>query len=620
VSIERYFESEYNHLHKAGEEFRDKHPTLGDKLKITDRQRKDPFVERLLEAFSFLAARIHERLDDDFPEISGGLLEILLPNLLRPFPSCAILQARHRPGIVAKPVIIRRGSEVRTPSGQVKLPYTPALNSEEKERTIEKFELADFIYRTTQELIVRPMRLTAVRVEEAVDNMSALVLVIQPDQNVFYDELDLRRFTLYLQGPQSLQYTLLLYLTRHVSRVEMREISAANPAFQEINPVRVGVAGLSPEWDEEDDERALVPYVNTSFSGYRLLQEYFAFPQRFFFIDIEGLERFQASRDGLPFEIRITFNRKLARERYPSAENLLLHCTPVVNLWDGPAEPVVVTQKMPEYYIIPDKSRRKNREIYSVNQVTGIGSEKGSQYKYTPASSYEVLNAMEPGYDYKRFYTIRRAPAAEKLDMAGTYIRLFGVSMEQEVLQKETLSIMATFSNGKLPAANLQMGKICEPLNIPPGIDVANITVPSEALDTPEHKNYLWALISHLNTSYTSLADLERLKSTLSLYNWTDRYSKANTNRIDGILKILRPETKYITYGRSFIRGIEFRMEVDSSKFEQGEGDLNLFGMVLSRFLSQYATINSVVYLDIFDIKDNRHHTWKPSLGKILPV
>src|SRR5512139_4084978 len=154
MSTDKYFEREYNFLQAAGEEFSKKHPTLGSRLHMSERERKDPFVERLFEGFAFLAGRIHERLDDEFPEIAGGILEILFPHLLKPFPSCAILQAKHKPGAVTAPVVIKKGSEIQTQAGKYKVKYKVQSGPLEKSRVTEKEEPAEFIFRTTQDMVI----------------------------------------------------------------------------------------------------------------------------------------------------------------------------------------------------------------------------------------------------------------------------------------------------------------------------------------------------------------------------------------------------------------------------------------------------------------------------------
>ncbi len=619
MDIKKYFEREYNFLQQEGERFAEKHQGIAGELRLTQRQRKDPFVERLLEGFAFLAGRIHERLDDDFPEITGGLLELMFPHLIRPFPSWAMLEVRPVPNVLAKPVLVPKGSEVQTSTGRYQVKYKVAAGPQEAERTIEKSEPAEFIFRTTQDLVVRPMHLKEIRVEELPDGGSALVLQVHPQRNVSYNLLELKRFMLYLHGSDYLRHTLLLFLTKHVSRISVRELSPQPSAFQEIAHFKIGIPGLSEVFDDEPESYAILPYPQQIFTGYRLLQEYFSCQERFFSIAIEGLDAFPASPDGYPFEIMIHLNRRLSAECRPTLKNVLLHCTPIVNLFDRPTEEVIVDQRLPEYYILPDGDRRKSREIYSVNKVIGVSENKLQQYKYVPVTSYEILDTSDPEYEYKRFYSVMTRPV--KGDVAETYIRIFSSSLEQDTFPKETLSIQeATLSNGFLPAKYLEVGAISQTVNFPAGVEVASLTTPSDVLSCPERKNFLWALLSHLTLSYTTLANAETLKTLLSLYNWHQEINNPYKKKIQAITKIHPPATKYILRDQGLMRGIEFKMEIDENLFENGEGDIELFGSVLSRFLSQYVTINSSVILTLVETGTKKLHTWPPKLGQILPV
>jgi type VI secretion system protein ImpG len=619
MSSKKYFEREYNFLQLEGDRFAEKHQGLAGELRITQKQRKDPFVERLFEGFSFLAGRIHERLDDDFPEITGGLLEILFPHFLRSFPSCAILEARPIANLLTKPVLVKRGSEVQTPTGKYQVKYKVAAGPQEKDRTIEKTEPAEFIFRTTQDMIVRPMQLKEVRVEDQPDMTTALILQIHPHRNVTYESLDLRHLTLHFHGPESLKYILLLYMTKYVSEVSVRELGNGAAAYRKMDRFRLGIPGLADNEEDSAEECALVPYARQIFSGYRLLQEYFAFRERFFFVDLEGLEAYHASSEGRPFEVKIAFSRKLSSEYRPSARNILLHCAPIVNLFDRPTEELVIDQRLPEYYILPDGDRRKSREVYSVQRVRGVSDSKIQLYKYLPVTSYDILDPCDPEHEFKRFFSLRFKPMIA--DMADAYIRLFGPSMEEELFPKEILSVEeATLSNGFLPAKYLEAGAINQPVDFPGGIEVANLSAPSEVLPCPDRQNFLWTLITHLTVSYASLSDGDVLKGILSLYNWSQEQNNPNRKKIQGIAKIHPPRPTSIFRNQAVIRGIEFRLDIDPANFENGEGDIELFGSVLSRFLSQYVTINSFVILTMNETGTGRQTTWPPDIGKILPI
>jgi len=271
---------------------------------------------------------------------------------------------------------------------------------------------------------------------------------------------------------------------------------------------------------EEDYEtdNSILPYSKQTFGGFKLLQEYFSFQEKFFFVQISGLDEYKSSGQSNPFEIKIDFSRRLTRDKWPSLKNIFIHCTPIVNLFSRVSEEVIVNQRLPEYYIVPDIDRRKSREIYSVDKVNGIGENKIEQYKYIPVSSQDILDTSDPDYNYKRFYSVFRR--TQMSDMTETFIRLFGPSMEEENFPKETLNIEATLSNGFLPAAYLEVGAVKEPVNFPAGIEASNITIPTDVLEGPDKSNYLWSLIAHLSVSYTSLSETDTLKSILNLYNW----------------------------------------------------------------------------------------------------
>jgi len=618
MSIEKYFEREYNFLQTSGEEFAKKHPTLGSRLRLSERERKDPFVERLYEGFAFLAGRIHERLDDSFPEIAGGILEILFPNLLKPFPSCSLLQANHKPGAITNPVLINKGSEIQTQTSKYKVKYKVRSGPSEKTRVSEKEEPAEFIFRTTQNLLVRPIKLEAVEIEDSPQGNSSLILRIQPDRNVDYNSLEMSSFQFYLQGSASIKYNLHLYLTNYVSSISIKEISDAKTESQQIENFSIGIPELSSNMESPGDDNSILPYSKQTFSGFRLLQEYFAFPEKFFFVEIKGLDSFNGSGDANAFEIKIDFDRKLTKEKQPSLKNILLHCTPIVNLFMRTTEEVIVDQRLPEYYIIPDLDRRKSREIYSVDKVSGISETKIEQFKYIPITSHDILETSDPEYNYKRFFSIFKRTQTN--DMRETYIRLFGKSMDQDDFPKETISIEATLSSGFLPSAYLEVGSVKEPLDFPAGIEASNITVPSEVQESSERDNYLWSLIAHLSASYTSVANLETLKSILNLYNWVKAHNHPNKKRIEGIKKVHQPKVISKIINQSLIRGIEFHIEVDPKDFEQADGDINLLGMVLNKFLSQYVTINSYILLKISEIGTEKEYKWEPILGEILPV
>lgn len=88
----RYYEEEMRYLKEAGLEFSKAHPDRAAMLNLDRVGTRDPYVERLFEGFAFLTGRIRQKLDDDFPELTEGLVNMLWPHYLRMIPSLTVLE------------------------------------------------------------------------------------------------------------------------------------------------------------------------------------------------------------------------------------------------------------------------------------------------------------------------------------------------------------------------------------------------------------------------------------------------------------------------------------------------------------------------------------------------
>ena len=88
----RYYNQELQHLRETGAEFAEQFPKIAARLGMHGLEVDDPYVERLLEGVSFLAARVQLKLDAQFPGFTQALLEIVYPHYLAPTPSMLIAQ------------------------------------------------------------------------------------------------------------------------------------------------------------------------------------------------------------------------------------------------------------------------------------------------------------------------------------------------------------------------------------------------------------------------------------------------------------------------------------------------------------------------------------------------
>jgi len=578
--IQDYFEDEMRYLQEAGRAFAEVHPDQARYLNVDSLTDRDPHVERLFEGVAFLTARVRERLDDELPQYSEGLLRLMHPHLVRPVPSFSILEFRPRPSMLQETTVFEPGVEVQSrPVGD--------------ESTACRFT-------TTYPVALQPIELTDVRLDWPDPSSSTATLTFSVDRNATLADLDLDRIRFYFYADPSDASRMFLYFTRHVSGLT---IEAGGESIHRHGQKWVRPVGL------QSDE-GLVPYSEHSFTGYRLLQEYFCFRPKFWFVDLCGLDTLSSVTDTSTFSVQVHFDRSYPEKWAFGKENLRMHCTPVVNLFETDAEPVRVTHRASEYQVRGDMRRPDSVSVYSIQDVVGTVSSTGQRKSYQPFLSMRHDTGNEPVYSE----TARIGPTGSY----DTFLSIGGVGASIEELAEETLTVEVRCTNGNTPREELREGDITEPgsgyVNV---ASFRNLTQPSRELLPPldRHPRLYWMLVSHLAHNRTSVLSVEALKRTLALYDWAD--TPATRRRIEGIRRVEWEPSERLDRG-SIRRGVDVEIEIEDGHFAD-EGDLVLFGNVLSRFLSTYATINTFVHLTILSHPSNRSLTWDP-LDGTLPL
>lgn len=588
--IRRYYEDEIRYLYQAGKEFAKAHPEQARYLHIDSESKddRDPYVERLSEGFAFLAGRIHERLDDELPEFAEALFNLLWPHFLKPIPALAILEFRPRPGMVQQTTPFPPGMEVRSgPIGE---------------------EAAICRFRTTQEVRLQPMALEEAALTWPPDGKSLVSLRFKLERGSEYQKLQLSPLRLFFNAEDAVASMMHLFFTRHVEKVVIAagDAKATLPGAQWVRAVGFGA------------DEGIVPYSPYSFSGFRLLQEYLSFRQKFWFVDLLGFERFSPPPKTDTFQVQIFLNRAYPEDKRFRTENIRLFCAPIVNLFNTDSEPIRVDHLATEYRVIPDIRHRQSVEVYSIDAVVGTEEGTGERHEYFPFFSFK-----HDGGKAGRYYTATtRLGPAERYE---TSIAPGGFKIEDDAPQSgvETLSLEVTCTNGNLPR-ELPAKAITQP-----GPDFSNIatfenlTQPRLALYPPlaalragqAEKNFLWKLISHLSFNGMSIASLEALRGLFELYDWTG--TDANRRRLDGIKSLSWVPKETIQRG-AILRGTQVTLEILADHFTD-EGDICLFGKVMSEFFSMYATINSFVHLTIVTKPSEARYEWRPTKG-VLPV
>lgn len=591
--IEDYYREEHQYLIEAGREFSRANPLTAGFLNIDQIDDRDPYVERLFEGFAFLTGRIRQKLDDELPELTQSLLGLMWPHFLRSVPSLSILEFSVIPGRVKEPYIIEKNTEVDS-------------------QPVEAMGINPCRFRTCYDVHIRPIILVDVsmvsnnvirfqfEIEEGVDYPK----LFNMEGGTDYQKRNRRSIRLLIHDLDQLATSMLhLYLIRHVQKVVI-QAGTKSPSVTIPGQAGVQFVGFSPE-------ESLLPYTLQSFSGYRILQEYFSYPRKFLFFDLFGFDQLRPSemvRDVKPIiEAQIFFEDRLPESIRFSTNNFRIHCTPIVNLSKGEAKPIEVNHEATEYKV---QTSKEGFEVYSVDNVVGIVNSTMERRSYVPFYSFKHGlsgdGLVEPSDGYYHITTQLAFSEQERSEaLQDTYISIVGLGREADEIDKlkgEILSIDITCTNG-LWARELKPGDICNPTTVgsktPEFIKFKNLIQPSFILYPPLQTGVEWRFISHLALNYLSLNNAEAMRGILELYNWNiERIQReANANRIASIINV-STIPREIPYRGSVIRGIEVTLEINKGKFSD-EGDIHLFGMILREFLGLYVSINCFVKLTI---------------------
>jgi type VI secretion system protein ImpG len=584
-----YYERELTFLRRLGGEFAEAYPKVASRLLLEPSKCEDPHVERLLEGFAFLAARVHLKLDDDFPEISEALLNVIYPHYVRPIPSMSLVEVHLDPdqGKLTTGFRIPGGSPLYSrPVGGVPCRFRTCYDL-----TLWPITVAAAQWTTPDRL--RP----TVR---ATDAVAAVRVELQCLPDVSFAGLAIDSLRFHLRGEGALTNSVYELLSNSCTRILIRDTTPGGSQ----KAVTLPSSALRPVGFAEDE--GMLPYPKRSFIGYRLLQEYFTFPEKFLFLELTGLSALREAGFGSRVEIvflNAPFERGDRRGMLEAGVNERLFrtgCTPVVNLFPQVSEPVLMTERRPEYQLVADARRRLSTEIYSIDEVTGItpGSTRTLRFEPFYAHRHGALRATD-----QMFWYAKRRPSGWRSDR-GTEVFVSFVDLSSRTIHPDADAVTArlTCFNGDLPS-RLPFGDEAGDFELDGGGPIRKIialTKPTAVVQPPLGRPQLWRLISQLSLNYLSLVDggTEALQELLRLHNFGD--STAGEKQIQGILDV-RSAPAYARvaseHDLSFARGRRVELDMDEEQF--AGGGVYLFASVLDRFFGLYASINSFSRLSV---------------------
>jgi len=629
-----HYERELALLRQSSMSFAERYPKIAGRLQLANDVSQDPHVERMIESFALLAARIHKRLDDDFPLFTESMLEVLYPHYLRPFPSCSMAQF-----------------DLGTAAGQMskvaEVPRGTLLNTRAVKGVVCKF-------RTTQAVTLRPVRMAqaafrnsvlapeCTRVPPGATSVLSLTLELLSPQ-ASWGVLSGQPLRVYLDGESSQVSVLREALCQKVVGV-MTQVAPHQPW---VSAASIGVEDARPKLAGFEDDEALIDFDERSHAAYRLLTEYFAFPDKFNFIDLTlpvpaNLRHVVADGDGdqpgravraLTLHLLLSGVRSDSDEsrllETVQARNFVLGCTPVVNLFSQPADPIRITHTTSSYPVLPDSRRAFGYEVYAIDRVYRVlqtpQGESVDEFRpffslrhddllpfdeadiSTSAPNLAALRRQRAKQGEGRapgryWHAQRNDDLAEQSPGYETEISIVDVDFEPAQPQTETLSLTVSATNRDLPSL-LAFGAPGGDLTMEGGSlarEIRLLRKPTPSQRFERGRGALWRLISHLSLNHLSLSagGIDALKEMLRLYDLPR--SASNRRQVDGLVAVeFKPATAWLPGEpfATFVRGTQVRLTVDEDSFV-GTG-LGLLAAVMDRFFGLYVHINSFTQLTI---------------------
>ncbi|MGP9825616.1 type VI secretion system baseplate subunit TssF [Ectopseudomonas khazarica] len=610
-----YYNGELAYMQELGAEFAQQYPKVAARLGMRDMEVADPYVERLLEGFCFLTARIQLKMDAEFPRFSQRLLEVIYPNYLAPTPAMCIVQ--FTPGEMSanqeNGFVVSRGTRLQEPS-------------QDTRKTRCEF-------RTAHQVELWPLTLAAARFEGASSDIrmprstarkpvkSTLHLRFEVGGNTKSSIAGLDRLSLHLRDAGHLASHLYELLCEHTLAVAVRPHGATSWS------VLPGTA-LQPQG--MTDEEALLPYDSRGFQGYRLLHEYFAFPSRYHFVAIDGLRNALAQHPGADgFELAILLGEDASEyESLVGPEHFALFCTPAINLIDMRSDRVPIADNRSEFHVVADRTRPLDYEVYSVARAEGFGQDNAREAEFRPFYSCVAQDRSSHG----AYFSLRREPrlpsdTAQRRGARSTYIgsEVFLSLVDQHEAPYagtlRQLGVEMTVTNRDLPLL-MSIGNTYDllPLGSLPVSAVRILKGPTRPRSAVVDGELVWRLISQLSLGYQSLNDLntqqgaEALRELLMLY--TALGDPATAQQVKGLISSrVTPVTRRLPGAGPLIygRGAAIDLVIDEALFAGGSS--YLFGAVLERYLSRHVSLNSFIETRLDSAQRGRIGHWAPRFG-----
>jgi type VI secretion system protein ImpG len=613
------YEQELRYFRESTGEFARAFPKIAHRLGIEGQEVADPYVERLIEATAFLAARVGLKVDAEYPRFTGHLLDIVYPHFLAPTPAMAVCSFQPElddANLATGPTLPRNsGLRARQAVGQ---------NTHCEFRTAHALRVWPLELTRAQYFTYAP-DLPLAQHPRARDIRGGLRIGLRATAGLAMSQIALDSLALYFGGADDVAWQLHACMHGQPLGVMVRAASATAQVHH-LPGSAVGEIGFG-------DDEALLPKTATGFSGYRLVQEYFAFPERFRFARIDGLRRVLAGLATAEIELIVLFSRgDAALEKLVTADNVQLHCVPAINLFPKRLDRVAVTEGVSQFHLLADRTRPQDFEVHTVTEVIGHGGGQGGGVAHEQVflpfyAAFHGSRHSHPAYftttREPRLLSVRQRAEGHRSSHIGSelYLQIVDPQQAPYASSLRQLAVSALVTNRDLPLllpAGRENDFDC--VDSFPVQRVRMLRGPSRPVSPVVEQGLGWRVVDHLALNYLSLSDSSPTEGAAALREMLMLYAahadESRQTQVRGLLSVrTQPVTRRLPLPGpiAFGRGLEVRLEVDSTAFHGHSAFL--FGAVMSHFLTRHVEVNHFVETVLAIAGKGESMRWRPLCG-----
>ena len=604
-------------MREMGSEFSRHFPKVAGRLGMEGLECADPYVERMLESFAFLTARVHLKIEEEYPKFCQHLLEIVYPDYLAPLPSLTVVQLQPDCGDadLANGLTIERGTALESGLG-------PNMQTPCEYRTAHDVDLYPVTVVDADYLGTRAS-LAKLGIKPGRHVSAGLRITIEVAKGVEVCDLKMKDLPVFLGGSGTVPTALYEHILAGVCGFTIINGDKKERQVFPLQKDNVCSFGFEPE-------QALLNYQSRSFEGYRLLREYFAFPERFRFINFTGLDSVLPKCTGRKFDLVIHLDSRNGElENVVGSSNFMPFCVPAINLFPKRADRITLNKIDHEFHVLADRSRPVDYEVHQVLGVSGYGKHADERKKFMPF--YGLTDDHIPA-EHSAFYAIHRKPrklsskhhtSGARSNYLGQEVFISLVDSEEVVYSTKLaqLGVKTMCSNRDLPMQmplGQKRGDFTLKVNAP--VEkircVAGPTRPRTQVTTGD---YAWRIINHLSLNFLSLIDGNEDEGAAALRELLRLYTKGDTlteRHINGLLSVTaKAVTRRLPIPGpiSFGRGLEIKLVLDETAFEAG--GMYLFGSILTEFFRKYVSINHMTETIVITDNNTEVGRWPVKAG-----